>query len=108
MILSNDPLLTAADFEGLRFSTIAAETSANDASLESIVEAKLRTSFNGIEKLDKGNIYNMVMEQVERPLIRYIMEKTRWNQVKTADILGINRNTLRKKINELEIELKRD
>ena len=50
----------------------------------------------------------MVLEQVERPLIRLILEKTRWNQVKAADILGINRNTLRKKINELGIELKRD
>jgi two-component system nitrogen regulation response regulator GlnG len=50
----------------------------------------------------------MVLDQVERPLIRLILEKTRWNQVKAADILGINRNTLRKKIHELGIELKRD
>ncbi len=108
VILSNDPLLTAADFDGLQISTAASAINTGDASLEAIVEAKLRTSFNGIEKLDKGNIYTMVMEQVERPLIRFIMEKTRWNQVKTADLLGINRNTLRKKINELGIELKRD
>ena len=69
---------------------------------------KLRTCLNGIEQLEKGEIYTMVLEQVERPLIRFILEKTRWNQVKAADILGINRNTLRKKINELGIELKRD
>jgi len=69
---------------------------------------KLRSCMNGVEKLDKGEIYSIVLEQVERPLIRFILEKTRWNQVKTADILGINRNTLRKKISELGIELKRD
>jgi two-component system nitrogen regulation response regulator GlnG len=62
----------------------------------------------GVEKLDRGEIHAIVLEQVERPLIRFILEKTRWNQVKTADILGINRNTLRKKISELGIELKRD
>jgi two-component system, NtrC family, nitrogen regulation response regulator GlnG len=50
----------------------------------------------------------MVLEQVERPLIRFVLEKTRNNQVRAADILGINRNTLRKKIQELGIELRKD
>jgi two-component system nitrogen regulation response regulator GlnG len=63
---------------------------------------------NGIEKLDKGDIYDRVLEQVERPLIRFTLEKTRGNQVRAADILGINRNTLRKKINDLGIQLKKD
>lgn len=107
VILSNDPLLTPADFEGLRSPGEAPESCSTDASLESLVDAKLRTCFNGIEKLERGDIYAMVLEQVERPLIRHILEKTRWNQVKTADILGINRNTLRKKITDLGIELKR-
>ena len=71
------------------------------------MEAKLRSCLTGIEKLDKSDIHAKVLQQVERPLIRFILEKTRWNQVKAADILGINRNTLRKKIHDLEIELKR-
>jgi len=50
----------------------------------------------------------MVLEQVERPLIRFVLEKTRGNQVRAADILGINRNTLRKKITELGIELRKE
>jgi two-component system nitrogen regulation response regulator GlnG len=108
VILSNDPLLAAADFAGLE-TTPGIQTSGNqDASLEALVDAKLRSCLNGVEQLDNGEIYTMVLEQVERPLIRFILEKTRWNQVKAADILGINRNTLRKKINELGIELKRD
>jgi two-component system, NtrC family, nitrogen regulation response regulator GlnG len=49
-----------------------------------------------------------VLEQVERPLIRYVLEKTRGNQVRAADVLGINRNTLRKKISELGISIKKD
>jgi two-component system, NtrC family, nitrogen regulation response regulator GlnG len=109
VILSNDPLLTPDDFGGLfdRQQTIHAVPQ-EQQSLEAIVEAKLRSSMNGIEKLDKGDIYDRVLEQVERPLIRFTLEKTRGNQVRAADILGINRNTLRKKINELGIQLKKD
>jgi len=108
VILSNDPLLSTADFAGL-VSVSGAQSSGNqDASLEELVDTKLRSCLNGIEQLEKGEIFTMVLEQVERPLIRFILEKTRWNQVKAADILGINRNTLRKKIHELGIELKRD
>ncbi len=108
VILSNDPLLTAHDFEGLTPVSPQAQKGTQDDSLESLVDLKLRSSMNGVEKLDKGDIHAMVLEQIERPLIRFILEKTRWNQVKAADILGINRNTLRKKITELGIELKRD
>jgi two-component system nitrogen regulation response regulator GlnG len=108
VILSNDPMLTALDFGGLAQTAVQPQPVSQEASLEALVDMKLRSCMNGVEKLDKGEIHAMVLEQVERPLIRFILEKTRWNQVKTADILGINRNTLRKKISELGIELKRD
>lgn len=109
VILSSDPLLTTRDFEGLQqIEPGGLSSKCHEASLEELVNMKLRSSMNGIEKLEKDNIHAIVLEQVERPLIRYILEKTRWNQVKAADILGINRNTLRKKIHELGIELKRD
>jgi two-component system nitrogen regulation response regulator GlnG len=110
VILSSDPLLTPADFSGLvSISSSGTEISRNqDASLEELVDGKLRSCLHGIEQLENGEIHSMVLEQVERPLIRIILEKTRWNQVKAADILGINRNTLRKKIGELGIEMKRD
>jgi two-component system nitrogen regulation response regulator GlnG len=108
VILSSDPLLTTADFAGLESAPGVESVGNQDASLEAIVDSKLRSCLHGIEHLEKGEIHSMVLEQVERPLIRIILEKTRWNQVKAADILGINRNTLRKKINELGIELKRD
>ena len=77
-------------------------------SLEFLVDRKLRSSFVNVEKLDSGDLYNMVIEQVERPLIAFLLEKTRWNQVRAASILGINRNTLRKKISELGIEMKKE
>ena len=108
VILCNDPVLTAADFDSLQPTIGDTAITTQDSSLEAIVDVKLRSCFIGIERLEKGNIHAMVLEQVERPLIRFILEKTRWNQVKAADILGINRNTLRKKIQELKIEMKRN
>ncbi len=108
VILSSDPQLTPADFPGLESAPGIEKSGNRDASLEELVDGKLRSCLHGIEQLENGEIHSMVLEQVERPLIRIILEKTRWNQVKAADILGINRNTLRKKISELGIEMKRD
>ncbi len=107
VILSNDPLLTALDFGGLLTHEEVVQTGSQETSLEQLVDLKLRSCMHGIEALDKGDIHAMVLEQVERPLIRLVLEKCRWNQVKAADVLGINRNTLRKKISELNIEMKR-
>jgi two-component system nitrogen regulation response regulator GlnG len=110
VILSNDPQLTALDFGGLLPAREVLQSGGGgtqETSLEDLVDLKLRSSMNGIEGLDKGDIFAMVLEQVERPLIRLVLEKCRWNQVKAADVLGINRNTLRKKISELNIEMKR-
>jgi DNA-binding protein Fis len=51
-----------------------------------------------------GAVYKLVVESVERPLIEKALAKTFGNQVKAAKILGINRNTLRTKINKLGIK----
>ena len=56
------------------------------------------------DDLDNSTLYHDVIKKVEKPLIRLSMEKTGWNQVKAAKLLGINRNTLRKKILELNIK----
>jgi two-component system nitrogen regulation response regulator GlnG len=109
VILSADPLLTTADFAGLsREATSESSAVADDLSLERIVDVKLRASLTNMDKMESGDVYTMVLEQVERPLIRFVLEKSRWNQVRAASILGINRNTLRKKIQELGIELKKE
>ncbi len=54
-----------------------------------------------------SNIYDQVLAEVERPLIRLTLAATRGNQIKAAAVLGLNRNTLRKKIHDLGIPVVR-
>jgi two-component system nitrogen regulation response regulator GlnG len=102
-LLSPDALLNAADFPDL---TSGQGTSGNGASLEGLITQKLQSSLSQIDLQDMNNLYEMVLHQMERPLINIVLEKTRGNQVKAAEVLGINRNTLRKKIQTLNITAK--
>ena len=53
------------------------------------------------------DVYDKIIAEVERPLIRLVLAATRGNQIKAASMLGLNRNTLRKKIRDLEIPVVR-
>ncbi|HEY2990077.1 MAG TPA: sigma-54 dependent transcriptional regulator [Candidatus Binatia bacterium] len=77
-------------------------------SLEEIIHHKLEDYFQRTKGVDVDNLYNLVIERVERPLIELTLRKTGGNQIKAAEILGINRNTLRKKISDLHIVVKKD
>ena len=52
-------------------------------------------------------LYNRVLREIEKPLIEQTLFITGGNQIKAAAILGLNRNTLRKKISALNIEVKK-
>ena len=58
------------------------------------------------DTIGKGNLYNEIIGEVEKELLGVILKKTEWNQLKAAEILGINRNTLSRKIKELGIVVK--
>lgn len=53
----------------------------------------------------EGELYEFLLNVVEKPLIENILCRTEGNQIKTAKILGINRNTLRMKIKKLNIDI---
>jgi len=68
------------------------------------VEKHLRDYFSAYDGLmPPSGFYALFLEQVERPLIELSLKHCRGNQIRTAEMLGINRNTLRKKIKELGI-----
>jgi two-component system nitrogen regulation response regulator GlnG len=59
------------------------------------------------DSLAPSDIYDKVLAEVERPLIQLTLAATRGNQIKAAAMLGLNRNTLRKKIRDLDIPVVR-
>ena len=76
--------------------------------LASDVERHLRRYFDLHGKmLPAPGLYGRIVREVEMPLIVLALEATGGNQAKCAELLGINRNTLRKKINELDIKVRR-
>jgi len=79
----------------------------DDLSLEEVVRLKLKEYFRQTRDVEPTDLYTLIMERVERPLIELTLDRTRGNQLKAAAILGINRNTLHKKITELKITPKR-
>ena len=72
--------------------------------LEELVQENLRSMVLQGVRAETRDLMQRVINQVERPLVQILLEETRWNQQKAARILGINRNTLRKKIEVLEIK----
>jgi two-component system nitrogen regulation response regulator GlnG len=73
-------------------------------SFENFLEEKLADLVDRMGGLEAGDIYSLVLQRVEKPLITLVLKKTEGNQVRAANLLGINRNTLRKKIRELGIK----
>lgn len=75
-------------------------------SLEKLVKSKLEVLFQQQQEaqVQLDNLYDLVIEQVEKPLIELSLRAFNGNQVKTAQMLGINRNTLKKKIDTYKIK----
>jgi two-component system nitrogen regulation response regulator GlnG len=81
-----------------------AEDAATPGGLTREVRAELRRV--GDEK--EGQLYEHVLALVERPLLQAVLERAGGNQLKAAQLLGINRNTLRKRMKELGISGRRE
>lgn len=76
-------------------------------SLEEIVGQKVAHFFTTLGKVETEGVYSAVLRQVEKPLIEMCLKWADGNQIKTARVLGINRNTLHKKMLELKIKVKK-
>ena len=81
-----------------------AETDHDGGGLAQSVERHLKAYFAAHgDSLPSAGLYDRILHEIERPLLQLTLDATRGNQVRAADVLGLNRNTLRKKIRELDI-----
>jgi Fis family transcriptional regulator len=69
-------------------------------SFEQVVEYKISRFFDQIGTYYPDNLHSLFMDKVEKVLIKQLIRRTGGNQLHTSRVLGINRNTLRKKIKE--------
>ncbi len=76
----------------------------NRGGLRRVVEKHLRDYFEAhVDNLPASGLYDRVIREVERPLIEQTLRMMQGNQLKAAALLGLNRNTLRRKIQDLSI-----
>jgi two-component system nitrogen regulation response regulator GlnG len=69
-----------------------------DATFEHLIERKLAECVRGPRTVPGANLYDLIVGLVEKPLLKAVLRETRGNQIKAAQLLGINRNTLRRKL----------
>jgi len=62
------------------------------------VQASIQQYFDNLGGQPSNDLYNVVMIEAEQPLLRAVLKHTRGNQTRAADMLGLNRGTLRKKL----------
>jgi len=99
LVLASGEVLTPDDFD---FLDTAASLGREGVALEGQVRQEVRSALDGPET---GTLYRDWIERIEKPLLETVLTHTSGNQIRAAAVLGINRNTLRKKIAELGIEL---
>ncbi len=90
-------------FEPDLFETFVSETPAPSISLKDFIEKRLHDFIKRFKASEGSNLYYTLLREIEKPLITLVLKETAGNQIQAAHILGLNRNTLRKKIRELNI-----
>jgi len=64
------------------------------------IRHSLERYFHDLDGEAASGIYDMVLKQMERPMLEVVMREAEGNQTRAADMLGMNRNTLRRKLND--------
>ena len=81
-----------------------AEAAERENELSSTVRKMMKQYFKDLDGEKPSGIYNMVVNCVEKPLLEVVMYHAQGNQTRAAELLGINRNTLRKKLQQHGID----
>ena len=74
--------------------------------LEKWLDKSIKQYVGAMDEKNNGHLHELIMGGIEKPLVEIVLKETNGNQTQAANILGINRNTLRKKIVEYEIKCK--
>jgi len=85
-------------------SAARAEAVERENELSLTVRKMMKQYFKDLDGEKPSGIYNMVVNCVEKPLLEVVMNHAQGNQTRAAELLGINRNTLRKKLQEHGID----
>ncbi|RIA45835.1 two-component system nitrogen regulation response regulator GlnG [Hephaestia caeni] len=108
-VLSRDRVIGAAEVRATLGGGSPDEVASADIGIEAAVDAFVdRLAREAPDALTNGTLYDRVIAEVERPLIRRMLARNGNNQLRTARALGINRNTLRKRLDTLGIDLDPD
>ncbi len=108
VVLSSSMAILPEDLEVLMKGEKEGMRITGGITFEGLLEERIHSFLKKTKKLGKSDLYDSVIALVERPLIMSALSETNYNQLKAADLLGINRNTLRKKIFELRIPNKKN
>lgn len=81
-------------------SHVMSEAVNGSATLRDSVEKTLQNYFTQLDGAPVKDVYQLVLSEVEAPLLEQVMKYTRNNQTKASDMLGLNRGTLRKKLKQ--------
>ncbi len=73
------------------------------STLHDCVRASMEEFFRDLDGTDPANLHDMLVKAVEKPLLEVVMEQAQNNQSRAAQWLGLNRNTLRKKLLEHQL-----
>ena len=71
--------------------------------IQDVVRKSLEKYFRDLGELEPSNVYEMVIFTVEKPILEAVMDRAKGNQSHAAEMLGINRNTLRKKLQQHDL-----
>lgn len=100
--LNMDPLLLNGGNNGMDMSSLKQFPTPTGAqqTLRDHVELAMRNYFANLGGEKVTDVYNMVLAEIEGPLLEVVLEYTRGNQTRASEILGLNRGTLRKKLKD--------
>ena len=102
--LYSHEVITVDDINNELMEATSVPSADEEEGLSKTVEQRLSSYFSAHDGgLPAAGLYQRVLREVERPLITLTLQATNGNQIKAAEILGLNRNTLRKKIRDLNI-----